>query len=55
MKPPIEQVLIDDAFLHLSAQLPEVLSEHHKGYLQGLKDFRRHLLDTLRSINPPPL
>jgi hypothetical protein len=43
----IDHALIDDAFLHLSAKLPEVLGEYEKGYLQGLKDYRRHVKTVL--------
>jgi hypothetical protein len=43
----INHALIDDAFLHLSAPLPEIFGEYEKGYLQGLKDFRRHVKTVL--------
>lgn len=44
----LSEALIDDAFLHLSARLPQELSEKDRAYLQALRDFRRHLLTTLR-------
>ncbi len=44
----INQAIVDDAFLYLSAQLPEVLCDKDRSYLQALKDFRRHLLNTLQ-------
>jgi hypothetical protein len=43
----INHALIDDAFLHLSAPLPEVFGEYEMGYLQGLKDFRRHVKESV--------
>lgn len=44
----LNNLLVDDAFLYLSSRLPETLSEQDKGYLQGLSDFRRHLLEVLK-------
>jgi hypothetical protein len=50
----LNHALIDDAFLHLSAPLPEIFGEYEKGYLQGLKDFRRHLKDSLNAGGVQP-
>lgn len=44
----LNELLIDDAFLHLSAQLPQELSAEDRAYLRALTDFRTHLLTTLR-------
>jgi hypothetical protein len=50
----INHALIDDAFLHLSAPLPEIFGEYEKGYLQALKDFRRHVKDSLNAGGTQP-
>jgi hypothetical protein len=53
----INHAIINEAFLCLTASLPQELEEYHKAYLQGLSDYRRQLIAALSETggyNDPP-